>query len=110
MAVLCVVSLAATHLLFYACISVGQLVNKHTVLLAVGVFFGYYIFCQLISTLFIALITTSGKYYEIVEYISENPRTSVHMILCGSILLYLILGFIYYSVSHLIIKKKLNLE
>lgn len=108
--VLAVVFVSAAHLLTYMCVSVGQLANKHKILLALGVYFAVYVVKQLISTTFLATGTATGGIQNIMKYIAENRKLSLHLILSGAILIELVLGAVYWIVSNALMKKKLNLE
>ena len=100
------------YLLFYACISVGQLAKKNRVLLAFGVFFGYYFAMQILGTIFI-IITDScfdALADEISCFASNHPFAFVHCVIWFAIVCELIGAVIYYLVSRYIIKRRLNLE
>ncbi len=100
-------------LLIYGCISIGQTFNKSRVGWAVGVYFIYYMICQIAGTVFATVITL---FYDklplnnILEWIEANPNAAIHIFLCSFIVIYLITAVIYYAVSYFIIKRKLNLE
>lgn len=100
-------------LLFYACITAGQLFNKNRVFAAVGIYFGYYIVVEVIET---AIILGGSVLYEalniqrIVDIIAKNPLPSVHWIAAALIVLSILLSFAYFFVIRFIIKRKLNLE
>ncbi len=112
-AAMCLITVAALYLLFYACITVGQLANKGRVALAFGTFFGYYVVTQMFNTV---LLVLGISFYDVLhieqlmEWLAEHPFTAIHLLLCGIALLQLVLGVIYYLITHAIMKHKLNLE
>lgn len=108
-----IVSCAAQYLLFYACISVGQIARKTRILAAFGVYFGYYFAMQMLGTIFIIIVTLNDSFFErIYNYIVGNYSnyTFYHIILCCVLVVDILLSCLYYFVSHHMIKKKLNLE
>lgn len=106
-------SLITEILLFYACAALGQLSKKNRGLLAVGIFFGYYIVCQIITTAIttaVSVAALAGSLDPILNFIEKNPYTSVHIMFCLIIIFTVIFGIIYYAITNFVIKKKLNLE
>ena len=101
---------ATSHLLTFMCISIGQLVNKHKVLLAVGIFFGFYLVRQILGTMFIAIGAVTSFFADIAKFAADNPYTFFHLLFCGIIVLGLILGGVYFFVTKRIMTKRLNLE
>ena len=108
--IMIIASLVAAHLLTYMCISVGQVVNKHKILLAVGVYFGVYVVSQVIGTVVLALGVSTDLPTHIAEFAYRSPHAFLHILLCGVTLLEIALAAIYYAVTHRMIKKHLNLE
>lgn len=102
----------AKYLLFYACISVGQLANKNRVLLAFGVFFGYYFAMQILGTIFIIVADScfDALTDEISCFASNHPFAFVHCMMWILIASEIVAALIYYFVSRYIIKRRLNLE
>ncbi|MBQ7386484.1 MAG: hypothetical protein IJW04_08285 [Ruminococcus sp.] len=112
-ALLMLVSIAAGILLFYACMCIGQLAKRSRVLLALGVYFGYYYLTQFIVTIGIILLTVfedSEAFMNLLDWIALNPEATIHIVLLGLTAFYAIMGGVYYLVAHTIMKKKLNLE
>ena len=112
---LIIVALFASILLFYACISIGQLSNKNRVVSAIGVFFGYYFITQIISTIGIILMRSFSVQDELVWWIlwfffGEKTGTQMHIFFLVSVLFMSSFGLLYFAVSNYILKKKLNLE
>ncbi len=100
-------------LLFYTCICIGQLFRKNRVLAACGVYFVYYVFVQILSTVFsvvFGLFVDAPLMEQLAAFTEKNPVLTIHLVLAGSLLLSLIAGAIWFVISHTIIRKKLNLE
>ncbi len=111
--VLCAVVFLSQLLLYYGCISIGQLSRKkNRVLAAVGVYFGYYVIVQIISTVFTIVMGIISDNMEIADYVSTAQETiaAIHIGLCGLIVWTLIVSAVYFLISHTIMRKKLNLE
>ncbi|MBE6718600.1 MAG: hypothetical protein E7574_05045 [Ruminococcaceae bacterium] len=115
--ILFLVALFSGTLLFYACISIGQLSNKNRIAAAIGVFFAYYFVTQILSTVFmIVLQMIRGNLYfiqfldSVREFLSLDLFWSLHLFWWFAIIFTALLGLLYFSVSHFILKKKLNLE
>lgn len=107
------VALCATYMLYYACIALGQRAKKNRVAAAVGVFFIYYLIMQVLATVFIIIVSV---FYEqlhieqILEYLETHPIFTVHLALCGTIVVDSLLWLLYYAITKSTIKNKLNLE
>lgn len=113
MILLLLVTVACQLLLYYMCISVGQTARKNRALAAVGVYFALYLLTQILSTVITILCTVFAEQLrldELFELIGSHPIASTHIILIISILLSLLMGVVYYVITHWIIRKKLNLE
>lgn len=109
-----VVLYALELLLYYTCISVGQLSKKNRILTAVGVYFGYYFACQILQTIWLVVISLVQNWDEILEpvfvFAEKHPCLFGHLFLCGAILLTAGTGVVYFAITHTIIRKRLNLE
>lgn len=108
-----IVGTCAGILLFYACMCIGQLAKRSRVLLALGVYFGYYYLIQILVTVGVICLTAfedSSAFIKLMDWIGNNPITSGHIFLLGYIVIYAISGGVYYLIAHTIMKKKLNLE
>lgn len=110
--VLCVVAFLSQLLLYYGCISIGQLSRKNRVLAAVGVYFGYYVIVQIISTVFTIVMGIIGDNMEIADYVptAREIIAAIHIGLCGLIVWTVIVSTVYFLISHTIMRRKLNLE
>lgn len=107
------VSILTNYMLFYACMCIGQLAKRSRVLLALGVYFGYYYITQIIATIgmiMLSVIDDTPLFNDIISWIELNPTETVHIVLIGAFVINAVLGGVYYLVAHSIMKKKLNLE
>ncbi len=103
----------AGHLFYYTCICIGQLFRKNRVLAAVGVYFGFYVIAQILSTVgmvVFTMLTAAGVWDGIIVWIAEHAEIAVHSYLGGFAVLTVLMGLVYYWICHHIIHKKLNLE
>lgn len=110
---LMLVGLFESYLLFYSCICIGQLFRKNRVLAAVGVYFGFYVITQMLSTALgigFTVLEERGLFTNIYHYMATNPCETVHIVLCGSVVLEGLLTLMFFLICHHILKKKLNLE
>ena len=100
----------ATFLLYYFCISVGQLVSRKKVLLAFGVYFGIYSITQILGTILIVVFTMNYEWLEsITEWLSDNPTLAMHLYFGWMIISQAVVGTLYFVFTRLIMSKKLNL-
>ena len=108
--ILVLLTCSAMYLKLYCCLSVGQLAKKRKILLAFGVYFGIYVLKQIIATVF---ITTAAVNFELIDiiadWISINGTASIHISLCGGIVIYAILSVVYFLINKYLMSKKLNL-
>ncbi len=101
----------SSALLILACISIGQLANKNRILLAVGVYFGYSLLGQIFGTIMsIISVIFQDQINNILNWFGENAVLGIHLYFIGSALLSLVLAAVFFAISHVIIKKRLNLE
>lgn len=107
--VLTIVGIFSGILMYFACISIGQLVNRHKILASIGAYFGITFILQFVSFFVMFALGLSDTSVEIGD--SFNYVTSFYQkYLIVSILLQLGLGIIYYVITHYLLSKKLNLE
>ena len=104
-------------LLYYTCIAVGQMFKKNRILSAVGVYFIYYIFTQIISTIFVVVFSavslTEGFQrflLQLGQFIQQHPYVFIHSCLWTGIVLTAAYGLVMFLVTRRIITRKLNLE
>lgn len=112
-AVLTLVSICTSFLLFYACMCIGQLAKRSRVLLALGVYFGYYYLTQILVTVGLVLMTVledAELFIRLMDWIFYHPTEFIHVALIGALIIEAVLGGVYYLIAHSIMKKKLNLE
>lgn len=103
----------ANHQFYYTCICIGQLFRKNRVLAAVGVYFGFYVISQILSTVATVVFTmmsAAGVWEEIILWIGKNPEIFIHSLLGGLVVLTALINLVYYGICHHIVSKKLNLE
>lgn len=109
----CILFAALKFLLFYGCISIGQMAHKSRKLAAFGVYFGYYLFKQIIGTVFIILFTLFGDRipWDAIEDFASNHEIAFIYIIFGFVLLLAALfTVIYFIVTQYMTSKHLNLE
>ncbi len=107
------VAVLGGSLLYYTCIALGQTFKKNRVIGAIGVYFIYYIINQVIGTVLsviIMLLAQTDFFLAIGRFIEENPFETVHIVLCGSLVLSSLLAALYFVITHAVMRKKLNLE
>lgn len=115
---LLMIASATGYMLYYACISVGQLARKNRVLAAVGVYFGYSAVMQLLSSILMTVFSAffaNTDFIDNIELIIGNlTQNQVYLLIHGVMLLamaFSAVGFaIYFLVSKYVISNKLNLE
>ena len=112
--VLCLLTNAVMYLMFYFCISIGQLVNRKRILLAFGVFFGLYMLGQIVMTIFIIIGVSNPGLWEsfvkpITEWARQNPIGAFHVFFCSCIAIDAVFGLVFFLVSRVIMKRRLNL-
>lgn len=111
--VLILVGTYSSILFYYTCISIGQLFKKNRVLGAIGVYFGFYILGQVLTTIItinLAFFTGSDAFLPVVLWIEENPFAAIHSFMWFIILLLGLGAVIEFLVVRWIVTKKLNLE
>lgn len=99
--------------LYYLFISIGQLFRKNRILAAFGAYFVYYIINQIISTIFVVLISIYGERIpmdKILAFAQNHQYLSVHIILLTPLTLTVIFTLVYFIFVRFIINKRLNLE
>ena len=103
------------YLLFYACISIGQLFHKKRVLAAFGAYFAYYIFTQILGTVLIIVVAAEPNWLinllsTIGAWAELHTFAFVHIVIIGIAVFYAVLSVVFFAVSRYIIKNRLNLE
>ena len=108
-----ILALYASHLLFAACICVGQTFRKNRILAAVGAYFVYYIFTQVCGTVFAILsvvLAQSELMISISNFIIDHPYATMHIGFSFGIVVYGVLAAVFFLISRYVIRKRLNLE
>ena len=106
---LMIVAVIYQMLLFYGCITVGQMSHKNRVLTAVGVYFGYYMATQAVGTVLV-IVSQYLPWEDLSLTFMQMPIESIHILLIGYTLLNLAVATGLFFVSRFIIRRKLNLE
>ena len=107
--VLLLVLLVSQTLYYDTCISLGQLFRKNRVLAAVGVYFGFYIIAQVLSTIMV-IIAMFMDWEGVTRWIVKHPFTTLHGGMCGLIVFGIAACVVEYLVTYLVIRRRLNLE
>ena len=100
-------------LLYYTCISIGQLSKKNRILCAVGVYIGYYFITQILGTIFMVVMTffaTTPFMEAIARFAVDHTYAFIHIILCILIVLTAVMSLVCFIITRHIMTKKLNLE
>ena len=104
-------------LMYYVFISIGQMFKKNRILAAVGAYFAYYIVTQILSTIFIVVISILGEtgvldaFLERLGRFAEvHPFVAIHSGMGIIALVTAVFIFVEFVVVKKIITKKLNLE
>ena len=100
---------ALETLLFYTCICVGQQSKKNRVLAAVGAYFGIYVIQQVLSTILL-LIGIGIDWEPLSVWVFNHRFATVHIVICGIILLSTLIGGLFYWISRWLMIHRLNLE
>ncbi len=96
-------------LLFYACITVGQMFNKNRVLAAVGIYVGYYIVTQILGTI-VTVFAAFLPWGDIGQFFMRHTIGCIHGGAWATLLFTTLISAAYFILSHQIIRHKLNLE
>ena len=104
-----IVLFAVETLLFYTCICIGQQSKKNRVLAAVGAYFGIYVIQQILSTI-LMLIGIGIDWEPLGVWVFDHPFATIHIAICGAIVLAALIGGLFYWVSRHLMIHRLNLE
>lgn len=111
--VLLIVAIASNFLLYYTCMTIGQMAHKNRVLASFGVYFAYYILTQILGTIFIIVfvaIRNTPFMVAIFNWLGKHPIGGIHIFLCSFIVISAILGVVFYFITKYVMKHKLNIE
>ena len=109
------VVIASQFLLYYACISVGQMAHKNRVLAAFGAYFGYYVITQIFGTILVIFVSLQPQWLidlmqSITDFAANHPYAFIHYFIWCITLFYGVLSVVFFFISRYIITNKLNLE
>lgn len=111
--ILIVLSAIMTMLLYYACITIGQMAKKNRVFGAIATYFVYYMGMQVLSTAITIILSTvaiTGIFDGLLFWIGRHPLASIHIGLWLAIIIVGGLGTAFWFIIRTIMNKKLNLE
>lgn len=94
-------------LLFYACISLGQLAKKHKIVVSIGVYIGIQSIMQMFSSMlqFPLMILMEN-----IDVDKVTPDGMLWGILGFTVVFSLVLIAAYYAITYVVMKKKVNLD
>lgn len=109
------VSMAKALLVFYLCITLGQLAKKNRVLAAFGYYCAYIFLIQIIGTFFVIFFTSiidamPNFIIELSNWFVEYQFTAIHVTMLLGIFFTGVISLVYFLIIRLLISKKLNLE
>lgn len=106
-------SILTSFLLFYGCITVGQLAKKNRVAAAFGAYFALYLIEQFLGTIFIIIVPNiyDKLPLEAIErFVERHPFATIHIAIIAITVYILAIGCLFYYITQRITKRKLNLE
>jgi len=109
-ALLLLLSVVGNYLVCYVCMALGQLVRKYRIVVAIAIYFGYYMIGQFLSSMLSIIPSIMMMDESMQKFVEENAVLLLH--LSFGIPLVLTAGFavICFVVTNTIIRNKLNLE
>lgn len=112
--ILSVISTFYQLLVYYLCIALGQLFRKNRVLAAVGMYFGYFLITQLISTIVSSILSSYlfnfSSLMDLIYFVGRHPYATIHILFGVSIAINIGLAILFFFLTRWIIRRKLNLE
>jgi hypothetical protein len=111
--VIMVLSTAYSYLIYYLCMSIGQMAKKYRIITAIATYFGYYIIMQFTVTLASMVVLALGlsdSLTDIFNFIIDAPYASIHIALVSSLLVTALIDFLLFKLILVILNRKLNLE
>ena len=111
--ILIALSSLVNPLLYYSCITLGQIAKKHKILFSIGIYYGYTIIVQVLATAFsivIMLMGTAGAFESLSIWIGNHPYAALHIFFCTTIIAFVGIGALFYFITYRIMTNKLNLE
>ena len=102
------ISLSTSILMFYTAIAIGQMVSRHKLLTSIGAYLGLSMFTQIVVT---TVAVTFGLVAEAGDLTAFFTASTVpHYLLIGISLFNLVVAGAYFTVTNLILTRRLNLE
>ncbi len=109
--VLAVVGLFDSILVFFAAMSIGQLMTKHKILGSVLAYIGIYFVGQIINTIILITIGSRGNMGTLDVVMSTTDATvTTQVMLLFVIIAQIVYGVVYYAVTYYFLSRRLNLE
>lgn len=102
-AVLMIVALAYSNLMFYAAMSIGYSSNSHKAIKSVGVYVGFYIISQIIGTILMSSFALGAGS-------AVDGTIPFHILMVSGIIFEVVIGAAYWFITNYFMKKKLNLQ
>ncbi|MCI8810896.1 MAG: hypothetical protein HFF84_12465 [Oscillibacter sp.] len=107
--VLLFLAMVAFSLQFYAALAVGHSYPNHKMALSVAFFFGFQFVIQFLGSMLVIGLDKIGAFHFLDRW-TLTPAASVHVGLLICIVGVVIYGAIFYGITTLFLKKRLNLE
>lgn len=111
--ILIVISLVSSPLIYYTCVSLGQLGKKNRIVLAVLIYYGFTIAVQIISSfgmVILSILGMNGFFDPLSNFIDLHPYASIHIGLILSIIFSAGVSCLLYFANYKLMTNKLNLE
>ena len=111
--VLFAIAVFTSPLIYYSCISIGQLAKKNRIILAIVTYYLYTVIAQVLLTVFtmiLSILATKGLLNDIPQFIIDNPFATIHIVLIVIILITIGISALFYFITIRIMNNKLNLE
>jgi len=95
----------------YSAISIGSRSSKHKIVLGVCLYFGFSI-CEEVLLSIVILCTTAlfRQNPGWIQFFADNGLLATQLVLLALLVYYALMGIVYYTVTHHILSKHLNLE
>ncbi len=111
---LMIVYTAMSQLLLYTCITIGQLAKRNRILLAIGVYYGWYTLSQTLTTIWLMFeLFTTGDFgfFSLFNTLLNKMSVDALLVMFGiMIILYSALAALFWFITQRIMTRKLNLE
>lgn len=105
--IVCLISIAASILMIYAAVSIGQTFHKHKLLASFGAYVVLYMIIQAIGSIIVVIVSATNP----EGWVNQIATNAVpHLFMLGIFVLELALSTGFYVISKHILTKRLNLE